>query len=41
MNVVKPTIRYRDVDDLIEKLDTVVVPQAEAKLTEVRPPVPV
>jgi len=41
VNVVKPTIRYRDVDDLIEKLDTVVVPQAEAKLTEVRPPVPV
>jgi hypothetical protein len=38
-NVVKPTIRYRDVDDLVKKLDTVVVPQAETKLREVRPPV--
>jgi hypothetical protein len=38
VNVVKPTIRYRDVDDLVEKLDTQVVPQAEAKLAEVRPP---
>jgi hypothetical protein len=38
VNVVKPTIRYRDVDDLIEKLDTEVVPQAETKLGEVRPP---
>jgi hypothetical protein len=41
VNVVQPTIRYRDVDDLIEKLDTVAVPQAETKLREVRPPVPV
>ena len=38
VNVVKPTIRYRDVDDLIEKLDSTVVPQAETKLSEVRPP---
>jgi len=38
MQVVKPTIRYRDVDDLIVKLDTHVVPAAETKLTEVRPP---
>jgi hypothetical protein len=37
VNVVKPTIRYRDVEDLIEKLDTEVVPKAEAKLSEVRP----
>jgi hypothetical protein len=40
MNVVKPTIRYRDVEDLIEKLDAEIVPLAEAKLTEVRPPAP-
>jgi hypothetical protein len=40
-NVVKPTIRYRDVDDLVEKLDTAVVPQAETKLRQVRPPLPV
>jgi hypothetical protein len=38
INVVKPTIRYRDIEDLIAKLDTEVVPLAEAKLTEVRPP---
>lgn len=38
VNVVQPTIRYRDVDDLLEKLDRQIVPQAEAKLTEVRPP---
>ena len=41
VNVVKPTIRYRGVDDLIQKLDTQVVPQAETKLREVRPPAPV
>ena len=38
VNVVKPTIRYRDLNDLKVKLDREVVPQAEAKLTEVRPP---
>ena len=38
--VVKPTIRYRDLDDLRHKLDREVVPRAEAKLTEVRPPAP-
>ncbi len=38
VNVVNPTIRYRDVDDLKKKLDTDVVPQAEIKLKEVRPP---
>jgi len=37
--VVKPTVRYRDVDDLIVKLDASVVPLAETKFTEVRPPV--
>jgi hypothetical protein len=36
-NVVKPTVRYRDLDDLIKKLDKQVVPLAEQKLTEVRP----
>ncbi len=36
-NVVKPTVRYRDLDDLMDKLDQIVVPSAEAKLTEVRP----
>jgi hypothetical protein len=36
--VVQPTIKYRNVDDLIVKLDTEVVPQAETKLLEVRPP---
>jgi hypothetical protein len=38
VNVVKPTIRYRSVDDLIKKLNEQVVPLAEAKLAEVRPP---
>jgi hypothetical protein len=38
---VKPTIRYRDIEDLLDKLDTEVVPRAEAKLAEVRPPPPV
>lgn len=37
-NVVQPTVRYRDLDDLLEKLDGEVVPNAEAKLDEVRPP---
>lgn len=37
VNVIQPTIRYRDVDDLLEKLESLVVPQAEAKLAEVRP----
>lgn len=36
-NVVKPTVRYRDLDDLLAKLDSEVVPKAEAKLIEVRP----
>jgi hypothetical protein len=36
-NVVKPTIRYRSLNDLLKKLDEEVVPQAEAKLKEVRP----
>lgn len=36
-NVVKPTVRYRDADDLMKKLDDEVVPLAEQKLTEVRP----
>ena len=39
VNVVKPTIRYRDAADLRRKLDTQVVPQAEAKHAEMRPPV--
>ena len=38
-NVVKPTIRYRDEADLVARLDTEVIPLAEAKLDEVRPPV--
>lgn len=37
-NVVKPTVRYRDLDDLIQKLGEEVVPLAEKKLAEVRPP---
>jgi len=37
-NVVKPTVRYRNLDDLIEKLQKEVVPLAEKKLLEVRPP---
>lgn len=36
-NVVKPTVRYRDLSDLIKKLDEQVVPLAEKKLAEVRP----
>jgi hypothetical protein len=36
-NVVKPTVRYRDLGDLIKKLDEQVVPLAEKKLAEVRP----
>ena len=36
-NVVKPTVRYRDIGDLIKKLDEEVVPLAEQKLAEVRP----
>lgn len=36
-NVVKPTIRYRDLDDLLRKLDSEVVPLAEQTLEEVRP----
>lgn len=37
-NVVKPTVRYRNLDDLEEKLKNQVVPLAEKKLLEVRPP---
>ena len=37
-NVVKPTVRYRDLDDLMTKLDDDLVPKAEAKLAEVRSP---
>jgi hypothetical protein len=36
-NVVKPTVRYRDLDDLIKKLDELVVPLAEQKLAGLRP----
>jgi hypothetical protein len=36
-SVVKPTIRYRNVDDLLKKLNEIVL-RAEAKLEEVRPP---
>ena len=36
-NVVKPTVRYNNVDDLVKKLDEQVVPLAEEKLLEVRP----
>ena len=36
-NVVKPTVRYRDLGDLITKLDEQVVPMAEKKLAEVQP----
>ena len=39
-NVVKPTVRYRDLDDLLQKLDAVVVPLAEQKLEEVRQAAP-
>jgi hypothetical protein len=39
-NVVRPTVRYRDLDDLIEKLDASVVPLAEARLEEVRQAAP-
>ena len=37
-NVIKPTVRYKTLPDLMRKLDAQVVPQAEAKLTDVRPP---
>jgi hypothetical protein len=35
-NVVKPTVRYRDIDDLIAKIDDQVVPLAEKTLAEVQ-----
>lgn len=35
-NVVKPTVRYRDLDDLLQKLDSAIVPLAEQKLDEVK-----
>jgi hypothetical protein len=35
--VIKPTIRHRDLEDLIEKLEIHVVPRAEARLATVRP----
>jgi hypothetical protein len=33
-NVIKPTIRYTDLDDLLKKLEKVVIPKAEAKLNK-------
>lgn len=36
-NVVKPTVRYRDIDDLMKKLEEQVVPLAEKTLATVRP----
>ena len=36
-NVVRPTVRYRDLTDLMKKLDEEVVPLAEKKLAQVRP----
>ena len=38
-NVVKPTVRYDNLDDLVKKLDEQVVPLAQQKLADVRPPV--
>jgi hypothetical protein len=37
-NVIKPTVRYKTIPDLLRKLDAQVVAPAEAKLTDVRPP---
>lgn len=37
-NVVRPTVRYRSADDLLEKLDEHVVPLAERTLAQLRPP---
>ncbi len=37
-NMVTPTIRYEGLEDLIEKLDAQIVPLAEARLIDVRPP---
>jgi hypothetical protein len=34
-NVVQPTVRYRNIDDLKDKLDSTIVPEAEAKLQAV------
>jgi hypothetical protein len=34
-NVVKPSIRYNNIADLLTKLDKAVVPQAEQKITEI------
>jgi hypothetical protein len=36
-NVVQPTIRYQNVNDLKEKIDRTVIPEAEEKLKAVRP----
>lgn len=36
--VIKPTVRYRGIDDLIRKLEDEIIAKAEAKLVEVRPP---
>jgi hypothetical protein len=36
-NVVRPTVRYRDLTDLMKKLDEEVMPLAEKKLAQVRP----
>jgi hypothetical protein len=35
--VVKPTVRYRDIQDLRQKLDAAVISLAEKKLGEVKP----
>jgi hypothetical protein len=37
-NVVEPTLRYRDEDDLLRKLDKQVIAKAEARLRQVKPP---
>jgi len=38
-NVVKPVLRYRNIDDLLSKLDDEVVSRAEEKRVQVAPPV--
>lgn len=37
-NVVKPTLRYRNIDDLALKIDREIVPAAETLVTEMQPP---
>jgi hypothetical protein len=36
-NVLRPTVRYRDVEDLQRKLESTIISRAEAKLDEVKP----